>query len=53
MTVSESTYGGQGASGPPIVEFTAVGTAVAPLLEGDPRRTRQPPHPHLVVPLDR
>lgn len=53
MTVSESTYGGQGASGPPIVEFTAVGTAVAPLLEGDPRRTAQPPRPHLVVPLDR
>ncbi len=53
MTVSESTYGGQGASGPPIVEFTAVGTAVAPLSEGDPRRTVQPPRPHLVVPLDR
>ncbi len=53
MTVSESTYGGQAASGPPIVEFTALGTAIAPLAPGDPRRAPVPPRPRLVVPLDR
>ena len=53
MTVEESTYGGQGASGPPIVEFTALGTAIAPLVESDPRRKVAPPKPRLVVPLDR
>ena len=53
MTVSESTYGGAGGSGPPIVEFTALGTAIAPLADDDPRRTAKPPKPRLVVPLDR
>jgi uncharacterized protein YbjQ (UPF0145 family) len=53
MTVSESTYGGQAASGPPIVEFLALGTAIAPLDPKDPRRNAAPPRPRLVVPLDR
>jgi uncharacterized protein YbjQ (UPF0145 family) len=53
MTVEESTYGGSGASGPPIVEFTALGTAIAPLAAGDPRKAPTPPRPKLVVPLDR
>ena len=53
MTVSESVYGGSGASGPPIVEFTALGTAIAPLQANDPRLRVAPPKPQLVVPLDR
>ncbi|MBI3271777.1 MAG: hypothetical protein HYZ53_22490 [Planctomycetes bacterium] len=53
MTVSESTYDGQAASGPPIVEFTALGTAVAPLATNDPRRGAGPSKPRLVMPLDR
>ncbi len=53
MTVSEATTGGGAASGPPIVEFTALGTAVAPLAPGDPRRAAELPKPKLVVPLDR
>jgi len=53
MTVDESVYGGSGASGPPIVEFRALGTAIAPLPTGDPRRAATPPRPKLVVPLDR
>lgn len=53
MTVDEATYGGAGASGPPIVEFTALGTAIAPLHPQDPRRAPTPPRPKLVVPLDR
>jgi uncharacterized protein YbjQ (UPF0145 family) len=53
MTVTEATYGGQLQQGPPIVEFNAVGTAVAPLRADDPRRSREPPRPRLVVPLDR
>jgi uncharacterized protein YbjQ (UPF0145 family) len=53
MTVEESVYGGSGASGPPIVEFRALGTAIAPLPPGDPRHTSTPPRPKLVVPLDR
>ena len=53
MTVSESTYGGGGASSPPIVEFTALGTAIAPLVDGDPRRAKVLPKPRTVVPLDR
>ncbi len=51
MTVSESTYGGQSSSGPPIVEFTALGTAIAALEEDDPRRGM--PKPKVVVALDR
>ena len=53
MTVSEATYGGSGASGPPIVEFTALGTAIAPLADDDPRRSLPPMKPSVVVPLDR
>jgi uncharacterized protein YbjQ (UPF0145 family) len=53
MTVSEATYGGSGASGPPIVEFTALGTAIAPLGNDDPRRKLPPMKPTVVVPLDR
>ncbi len=53
MTVAEDTYGGGGASGPPIVEFTALGTAIAPLGADDPRRGAGPPKPQLVVSLDR
>lgn len=51
MTVSESTYGGRQSA--PIVEFTAVGTAVTYLAENDPRRSNEHPRPQLVVPLDR
>jgi uncharacterized protein YbjQ (UPF0145 family) len=53
MTVSESTYGGQVSSGPPIVEFTALGTAIARLAPGDPRQAKELPAPKLVVALDR
>ena len=53
MTVTESAYGGGSGHGPPIVEFTALGTAVAPLAANDPRRAPSPPRPHVVVPLDR
>jgi uncharacterized protein YbjQ (UPF0145 family) len=53
MTVSESVYGGSGSFGPPIVEFQALGTAIAPLYDSDPRREVAPPKPRLVVPLDR
>jgi uncharacterized protein YbjQ (UPF0145 family) len=53
MSVTEGTYGGQGSSGPPIVEFSAIGTAIAPLAPDDPRRGAGPPRPKLVVPLDR
>jgi uncharacterized protein YbjQ (UPF0145 family) len=51
MTVGEATYGDR--QGAPLVEFTAVGTAVAPLHAGDPRRAPTHPRPALVVPLDR
>ncbi len=37
----------------PVVEFTAVGTAVAPLHPSDPRRSATPPKPTVVVPMDR
>jgi uncharacterized protein YbjQ (UPF0145 family) len=53
MTVRESAYGSEGPSGPPIVEFTAWGTAIAPLRQDDPRRATLMPKPRLVVPLDR
>jgi uncharacterized protein YbjQ (UPF0145 family) len=51
MTVSEATYGGR--SSAPIVEFTAVGTAIAMLDPRDPRRAPALPRPQVVVPLDR
>jgi uncharacterized protein YbjQ (UPF0145 family) len=53
MTVREDTYGEAGPSGPPIVEFTAFGTAIAPLAPNDPRRKTMMPRPRVVVPLDR
>ncbi|HEY8079488.1 MAG TPA: heavy metal-binding domain-containing protein [Labilithrix sp.] len=61
MTVSENVHrpqalGGRNAlssmSRVPIVEFTAVGTAIAPLAPNDPRRA-DIPKPLAVVPLDR
>jgi uncharacterized protein YbjQ (UPF0145 family) len=51
MTVGETTYGDR--QGAPLVEFTAVGTAVALLRSDDPRRAPTHPRPQLVVPLDR
>jgi uncharacterized protein YbjQ (UPF0145 family) len=62
MTVSESAHrpqvlGGRSAmiagSTSPIVEFTAVGTAIVPLTPADPRRAKQVEKPVTVVPLDR
>jgi uncharacterized protein YbjQ (UPF0145 family) len=63
MTVKESahrpqTMGGRNAgvvtgSFSPIVEFTAVGTAIAPLHPSDPRRAQRQVKPEVVVPLDR
>jgi hypothetical protein len=53
MTVKEATYGGSASQGPPIIEFSAIGTAVAPLHPDDPRRSRTPVRPQVVVPLDR
>ena len=64
MTVSEEAHrpqmiGGRQQVGQsrhdarPIVEFTAVGTAIAPLAPGDPRRAAQTVKPLVVVPLDR
>jgi uncharacterized protein YbjQ (UPF0145 family) len=49
MSVDEMVHAG-GAS---IIEYSAIGTAVAPLLEHDPRRAKQLPAPTIVVPLDR
>jgi uncharacterized protein YbjQ (UPF0145 family) len=49
VTVDEKVHGGQGF----VVEYSAIGTAVAPLAEGDPRRHMQLPNPTIVVPLDR
>lgn len=51
MTVGEQTYGDRQSA--PLVEFTAVGTAVALLHPQDPRRAPTHPRPLLVVPLDR
>jgi uncharacterized protein YbjQ (UPF0145 family) len=51
MTVSEAVYGG--GRGAPIVEFTAIGTAVAELHAEDPRRGPAHARPQLVVSLDR
>jgi len=51
VTVSESVYGGGRSA--PIVEFTAIGTAVAELAPDDPRRSHEHARPQLVVPLDR
>jgi hypothetical protein len=65
MTVSESAHRPQLMGGgrsqlvagntSPIVEFTAVGTAIAPLAPNDPRRAKvsDAEKPLVVVPLDR
>ena len=53
MTVKETTFGGQSGFGPPIVKFTALGTAVAELSRDDPRRSYELPKPNVAVPLDR
>src|SRR5262249_27978091 len=37
----------------PVVEFTAVGTAIVPLTPNDPRRVKETVKPLVVVPLDR
>jgi len=51
VTVSESVYGGGKSA--PIVEFTAIGTAVAELAPDDPRRAPSHARPYLAVPLNR
>jgi uncharacterized protein YbjQ (UPF0145 family) len=51
VSVSESLYGGGSAA--PVVEFTAIGTAVAELAADDPRRAPRHARPQVVVPLDR
>jgi len=48
MTVNEGAHGGM----PHMIEFTAIGTAVARLADNDPRKLAQPPTPSVVVPLD-
>jgi len=50
VAVSESFYGGGQTA--PIVEFSALGTAVAELAPGDPRRAEKHARPEVVVPLD-
>lgn len=49
MTVTETAHAGARS----VIEYTAVGTAVAHLKEGDPRRAERPPAPSIVVSLDR
>jgi uncharacterized protein YbjQ (UPF0145 family) len=51
MTVTEAVYGGGRSA--PIVEFTAIGTAVAELAPNDPRRGPAHARPQIVVSLDR
>jgi uncharacterized protein YbjQ (UPF0145 family) len=53
MTVSEESHVDRRFPGPPVVEFTAVGTAIAELAENDPRRSNERPMPRIVVPMDR
>ncbi len=64
MTVSEAAHRPQMMAGPnrnaiiagsmaPVVEFTAVGTAIVPLAPNDPRRAKEVVKPLVVVPLDR
>jgi uncharacterized protein YbjQ (UPF0145 family) len=50
VTVTESVYGGGQSA--PIVEFNAIGTAVAELPPDDPRRGPAHARPQMVVPLD-
>lgn len=54
MQVREEAHrGNPRMPGPPVVEFTAVGTAIAPLHPQDPRRNIAREKPRIVVPLDR
>jgi uncharacterized protein YbjQ (UPF0145 family) len=50
MTVSEQMHEAEGMDGM-VVEYTALGTAVAPLWSGDPRRTPEVA-PRIVMPVD-
>jgi uncharacterized protein YbjQ (UPF0145 family) len=49
MKVSEQAHAGVNN----VIEYTAIGTAVAHVQEGDPRKAAKPPAPVIVVPLDR
>jgi len=49
MKVSEAAHAGMRN----VIEYTAVGTAVAHVRDGDPRKADRPPAPAIVVPLDR
>jgi uncharacterized protein YbjQ (UPF0145 family) len=49
MKVSEKAHAGVAN----VIEYTAIGTAVAHVREGDPRKAAIPPAPAIVVPLDR
>jgi uncharacterized protein YbjQ (UPF0145 family) len=49
MKVSETAHAGA----KNVIEYTATGTAVARVREGDPRKAAQPPAPAIVVSLDR
>jgi uncharacterized protein YbjQ (UPF0145 family) len=49
MNVTEATHAGARN----VIEYTAIGTAVAHLKAGDPRRAERPPAPAIVVSLDR
>jgi uncharacterized protein YbjQ (UPF0145 family) len=51
VSVTEALYGGGPAA--PIVEFTAIGTAVTELAPDDPRRAPRGAKPQIVVPLNR
>jgi uncharacterized protein YbjQ (UPF0145 family) len=51
VSVSESLYGGGSAA--PVVEFPAIGTAVAEFAADDPRRAPRHARPQVVVPLNR
>ena len=56
MTVKENVYGGgrgRAYQGPPVIEFNAIGTAIAPLSANDARRAKEKPRPRVVVSLDR
>lgn len=49
MKVTEAAHAGA----KNVIEYTAIGTAVAPVRPGDPRKAERPPAPQIVVPLDR
>jgi uncharacterized protein YbjQ (UPF0145 family) len=49
MKVSEEAHAGMRS----VVEYTAIGTAVAHVQDADPRKAVAPPAPTIVVPLDR